>query len=54
MFLKMINSLILPIDEQYFITMQQAWFMDEFIPKNCEIMDKYDPEKRVALVVEEW
>jgi alpha-N-arabinofuranosidase len=41
-------------DEQYFITMQRAWFMDEFASKNCEIMDKYDPEKRVALIVDEW
>lgn len=41
-------------DDEYFITMQRAWFMEEFIQKNCEIMDKYDPEKRVALVVDEW
>jgi alpha-N-arabinofuranosidase len=41
-------------DEEYFTTMQRAWFMDEFISKNCEIMDKYDPEKRVALIVDEW
>jgi len=41
-------------DEQYFVTMQRTWFMDEFIRKNCEIMDRYDPEKRVALVVDEW
>ena len=41
-------------DEQYFITMQRASFMDEFVTKNCEIMDKYDPKKRVALIVDEW
>ncbi|MEJ2628173.1 MAG: alpha-L-arabinofuranosidase C-terminal domain-containing protein, partial [bacterium] len=41
-------------DEEYFLTMQRAWFMDEFVSKNCEIMDKYDPEKRVALIVDEW
>ena len=41
-------------DEEYFITMQRAWFMEEFISKNCDIMDKYDPEKRVALIVDEW
>jgi alpha-N-arabinofuranosidase len=41
-------------DEEYFTTMQRAWFMDEFVSKNCEIMDKYDPEKRVALIVDEW
>jgi len=41
-------------DEEYFATMEKAWFMDEFIIKNSEVMDKYDPDKRVALVVDEW
>ncbi|MBN2348086.1 MAG: alpha-N-arabinofuranosidase [Bacteroidales bacterium] len=41
-------------DEEYYTTMKSAWFMDEFITKNCEVMDKYDPEKRVALIVDEW
>ena len=41
-------------DEQYFKTMKRAWFMDEFIQKNSVIMDKYDPEKKVGLIVDEW
>lgn len=41
-------------DEEYFKTMQRAWFMEEFISKNSAVMDKYDPEKRVALIVDEW
>ena len=41
-------------DEEYFMTMEKAWFMEEFITKNSEIMDKYDPDKRVALIVDEW
>lgn len=41
-------------DEEYFKTMQQAWFMEEFVRKNSEMMDKYDPQKRVALIVDEW
>ena len=28
--------------------------MDELVRRHGEIMDKYDPEKRVALVVDEW
>jgi alpha-N-arabinofuranosidase len=28
--------------------------MDEFIQKHGAIMDKYDPEKRVGLMVDEW
>ena len=41
-------------DEEYFKTMQQAWRMEEMVSKNCEVMDKYDPQKRVALIVDEW
>ena len=41
-------------DEEYFKTMQQAWLMEELIRKNSEIMDRYDPPKRVALIVDEW
>ena len=41
-------------EEQYFTTMQRALFMDELITKHSAIMDKYDPEKEVALVVDEW
>ena len=28
--------------------------MEEFIRKHSAIMDKYDPEKRVGLMVDEW
>lgn len=41
-------------EEQYFTIMKQALFMDELITKHSAIMDKYDPQKRVALVVDEW
>ena len=40
--------------EEYFTTMDKAWFMEEFITNNCEVMDRYDPQKRVALIVDEW
>src|SRR5690606_16205400 len=30
------------------------WLMEELVVKHSAIMDKYDPEKRVALVVDEW
>jgi alpha-N-arabinofuranosidase len=39
---------------QYFTTMQRALRMDELIRKHVAIMDKYDPGKKVALVVDEW
>lgn len=41
-------------NEQYFRTMKSAWRMEELVTKHAAIMDKYDPEKRVALVVDEW
>lgn len=41
-------------DKEYFRTMQQAWKMDRFVTKNIEVMDKYDPENKVALIVDEW
>jgi alpha-L-arabinofuranosidase len=41
-------------NDEYFNTMQQAWRMENVISSNSEIMDKYDPKKRVAIVVDEW
>lgn len=41
-------------DEEYFKTMKQAWRMEDLISRNCEVMDKYDPQKKVALIVDEW
>ena len=41
-------------EQQYFTTMKSALFMDSLVIKHSAIMDKYDPEKRVALVVDEW
>ena len=39
---------------QYFTTMKEALKMDELITKHGAIMDKYDPEQKIALVVDEW
>lgn len=41
-------------EAQYFSTMQQALRMEEMIKGNSEVMDKYDPAKRIALIVDEW
>jgi alpha-N-arabinofuranosidase len=40
--------------EQYFGIMKQALLMDELVTKHSAIMDKYDPKKKIALVVDEW
>ncbi|NJL74955.1 MAG: alpha-N-arabinofuranosidase [Saprospiraceae bacterium] len=41
-------------EDQYFTTMQRAYQMEELITRHVNIMDKYDPRKRVSLVVDEW
>ncbi|GAB2559135.1 alpha-N-arabinofuranosidase [Spirosoma areae] len=41
-------------EAEYFRTLKQALRMDELIQKHSAIMDKYDPQKKVALVVDEW
>ncbi len=41
-------------EEQYVQTMEKAYYMDELITRHDAIMTKYDPNKKVALVVDEW
>ncbi len=41
-------------EADYLQTIRHAVYMDELITKHSEIMDKYDPEKKVALIVDEW
>ncbi|MFC6652374.1 alpha-N-arabinofuranosidase [Paenibacillus rhizoplanae] len=40
--------------DEYFTTLKKALFMDELVTRHIAIMDKYDPEKRVGLIVDEW
>ena len=41
-------------EQQYFKTIKRALFMDTLVINHSAIMDKYDPEKKIALVVDEW
>lgn len=41
-------------EAQYFSTMKTALRMEELIKNHTAIMDKYDPQKRVDLIVDEW
>lgn len=41
-------------EKEWFTTLNKTLFMDELIQKHSTIMDKYDPEKRVGLIVDEW
>jgi alpha-N-arabinofuranosidase len=40
--------------DEYAKTLKSTLFMDEFLHKQEAVMDKYDPQKKVALVVDEW
>lgn len=40
--------------ETYYITLKKTFFMEELIRKHSAIMDRYDPEKKVGLIVDEW
>ena len=40
--------------DDYAKSLKSTLFMDEFLHKQETVMDKYDPEKKVALVVDEW
>ena len=40
--------------EDYSKTLKSTLFMDEFLRKQETVMDKYDPQLKVALVVDEW
>jgi alpha-L-arabinofuranosidase len=41
-------------EDEWFITMKKALHMDELITKHSTIMDKYDPQKRVGMIIDEW
>ena len=42
-------------DEQaYFSTLKSTLRMDELITRHSTIMDKYDPGKAIALIIDEW
>jgi len=41
-------------DKEWHATIARTLRMEEFIEKHSAIMDKYDPQKRVGLMVDEW
>ena len=41
-------------EEDWFAQLQRALLIDELVSKHAAIMDKYDPEKRVAMILDEW
>lgn len=40
--------------DTWYLTLYKALFMDTLITKHGEIMDEYDPDKKVGMIVDEW
>ncbi len=40
--------------KEWFITLKKTLYMEELIEKHSTIMDKYDPKKKVGLIIDEW
>jgi alpha-L-arabinofuranosidase len=41
-------------EDEYFKAMSACLRMEEIVRKHSAIMDRYDPQKRISLVVDEW
>jgi alpha-N-arabinofuranosidase len=41
-------------EKGWYKTLKNALYMEELVAKHSSIMDKYDPNKRIALAVDEW
>lgn len=40
--------------EEYYSTISKALYIDELIARHSEIMNRYDPEREIGLIVDEW
>lgn len=41
-------------ENTYYRTLKKTYFMEELIQRHGGIMDSYDPQKRVGLIIDEW
>jgi alpha-N-arabinofuranosidase len=41
-------------ESEWFNTMHKTTFVDNDLTKHSSIMDKYDPEKKIGLIADEW
>jgi len=41
-------------ENEWFTTLRKTLFMEELVTRHSSIMDRYDPEKKVGLIVDEW
>ncbi len=40
--------------DEYYRLMGATYYMEELVSRHATVMDRYDPEKRVGLIVDEW
>ncbi len=41
-------------EEEYYATLSETYKMEELLTRHSEIMNRYDPEHKVGLIVDEW
>lgn len=41
-------------ENEYFSTIAKAYNIERIISRHCDIMNKYDPDKKINLIVDEW
>jgi alpha-N-arabinofuranosidase len=41
-------------ENEWFSTMKKTLYMEELVSRHSHIMDQYDPDKKVGLMVDEW
>jgi alpha-N-arabinofuranosidase len=41
-------------ESEWFSTLKNAQHMDDLVTRHSAIMDRYDPQKKVGLIVDEW
>lgn len=41
-------------EKVWYKTLAKAWYMKELVESHGRIMDEYDPEKKIGMIVDEW
>lgn len=41
-------------EKEWFLTLSKTLKMDDIVSEHAKVMDKYDPNKKVGLIVDEW
>jgi alpha-N-arabinofuranosidase len=41
-------------ENEYFATIEKTFHMEELLNRHSAIMDRYDPQKRIGLITDEW